>query len=649
VGETLEAKVRRLAAGSEVLRAIASVRADGGLALALGDAPLRPLYKPEIELLEALGNTARDWSRVRVADGFNPRRVRNCEFHGDVALGRFTRYVPLAGGLEVVAGLSNSTVADSVIGHNVLVRDVRLLANYVVCEEAVLVDCGRVTCSAGATFGNGLRVPVALEGGGREVELFAELDVNLAAAVARPGERRGELAGYRAAVANYRSRATSDRGIIGVGAHVWSVPRLEDVFVGLAARVDGAAAVVRSTMLSSAAEPTAVESGSIVTDSLLQWGVRVTGHAEVERSVLVESARVDRHGKVQNSVVGPNTEVAGGEVSSCVLGPFVGLHHESLLISTLWPGGRGNVGYGANVGSNHTSRAPDQEFWAGEGLFLGLGVNVKFPCDFSQAPYTVVACGTDLVPQKVTFPFSLVAPRQESLPEVPPAYNQISPGWMLRENVYALMRCEAKFRARNRAKRSRFDFAVFRRDTVELMLAAARSLEDVPAVRPLYTDRHIPGLGKNVLTDSDRVRAIDAYRFYARYWALLGLLDRLQTAGRAALEDDGSDATWSLQRRILADADLLDDVDMALDVSVGMAEKVAGDVERSRQRDDARGVRIIPDYADVHPAVADDPVVRAARAEARAVSEVVRRVTNRSTQSCRASDLDGRLLSVAGS
>src|SRR5205085_7317877 len=199
----------------------------------------------------------------------------------------------------------------------------------------------------------------------------------------------------------------------------------------------------------------------------VQWGARVSGLAVVERSVVGEQARVDRHAKVAASVVGPNAEVAAGEVSSCVLGPFAGCRHQSLLIATLWPLGRGNVGYGANAGSNHTSRAPDQEFRAGEGLFLGLGVNVKFPCDFAHAPYTVIACGTNLQPQKVTFPFSLIAPPKEHVPGVPPALNQITPAWVLRENVYALRRCEAKFKARNRAKRGRFDFAVFRRETVE--------------------------------------------------------------------------------------------------------------------------------------------------------------------------------------
>src|SRR5947207_10027121 len=115
--------------------------------------------------------------------------------------------------------------------------------------------------------------------------------------------------------------------------------------------------------------------------------------AVVDRSVLTEHSHAERHGKVTASIIGPNSGVGGGEVTSSLVGPFVGFHHQALLIAALWPEGKGNVAYGANAGSNHTSRAPDQEFRPGEGAFLGLGVNIKFPADFSQAPYTVLAPG----------------------------------------------------------------------------------------------------------------------------------------------------------------------------------------------------------------------------------------------------------------
>ena len=102
-----------------------------------------------------------------------------------------------------------------------------------------------------------------------------------------------------------------------------------------------------------------------------------------ECSAFAEHSSAEKHAKVTNSIVGPNTQIAQGEVTASLVGPFVGLHHQSMLIGVLWPEGKGNVASGANVGSNHTSRAPDQELWCGEGMFLGLGVNVKYPADFS--------------------------------------------------------------------------------------------------------------------------------------------------------------------------------------------------------------------------------------------------------------------------
>lgn len=619
MAETLESRVRALAADSELISSVASVRRDGGIALALNDTPTRHLFKSEIAQLEALGNTAEDWSRVRVADGFNPRRVRNCEFRGDVILGQFKQRVQIHAGIEVIAGVSNSTLVDCVVGNDAVVKDVRLLANTVIASNAVVVDCGRISCSVGVAFGNGTRVPIALEGGGREVEVFAEIDVALAAIAARPGPRRPELEGYRRAVADYRERATSDRGIIGTGAHIWSVPRIEDSYVGPAARIDGATSICRATILSTSDEPVVVESGAMISDAIVQWGCRVTGMAVVERSVLVEQARVERHGKVRDSVIGPNTIVAAGEVSSSLLGPFVGCHHQSLLISTLWPEGRGNVGYGANVGSNHTSRAPDQEFWAGEGLFLGLGVNVKFPCDFSRAPYTVIACAVNLPPQKVTFPFSLIAPLQEHYPEVPLVFNQISPAWMLRENVYALKRNEAKFRARNLARRNRFDSSVFRFETVECMRAAFHQLARITAEKKIYTERDIPGLGKNVMTERDRTRAVDAYRFYTCYYALLGLKGRVgdvlaegRTDLARLLTAISRDPVWEFQRDILVQDFGIADATTGLGLLVSMVLQVARDCEQAREKDDTRGVRIIDDYPDVHPAADRDRIVRQA-------------------------------------
>lgn len=624
--------VREAARNSELLRAVAAVREDGGLAYALGECRLRRLYPEEISRLESQGNTAEDWSRVRVADGFDFRRVRGCAFYGAVVIGRFAGRTPLAPGLELPAGLYDSTLADCVIGHDALVRDVRLLANYVLAATAVVLDCGEVSCEAGTAFGNGAFVTVGSECGGRAVAAYAELDVELASAVACPG---GSRAGdYAAAVEAYRREATSDRGLLGPRARVRATPTVRNVFLGAGAAIDGAALVADSTLLGGAGGPARVESGAVVSRSLLQGGSRVSAMAVVERSLLGENVRVGRHAKVADSILGPGTDVGAGEISSCLLGPLMACHHQSLLIATLWPGGRGNLAYGANVGSNHTSRAPDQEFWAGEGLFLGLGVNVKFPADFSRSPYTAVACGATLLPQKVAFPFSLIAPPSTHLPGVSPALNEIFPAWMIAENFFALRRCEAKYRARRPA----LDGRVFRPETVELLRDACRRLEAVPQPKDFYTERDIAGLGKNVLHESHRRQAIDTYRLALRSYALLGLLEQARAAtdgpGKldALLASPGDDPRWEHQRQLLVGELGVADVASGLRELPALLEWMACGVERSRAKDDERGRRVIDDYAETHVPADQDALVREVRAEQRRLADEAAEILRRLRQ-----------------
>jgi hypothetical protein len=616
-------KLYRATAQSEFVKTVAAARRDRGQTLALGDTPLRLLFRDEITQLERQGNSSADWSRVLVVEGFDWRWIEHSSFQGDVILGRFARQVTLAEGLQLPAGIYRSTLANCVIGHDALIRDVKILAGYIVCPCAILLDCGSIVCEGETAFGNGSQIPLGIESGGREVPVYAEIDVESAAAVARSRAQPGFLQRYQQAIEEYIARVRSPRGIIGTAAKVRTVPKIRNTFIGPCADLDGATLVTDSTILSGFEEPTLVDSGAAVSGSILQWGSRVTTMALVERSVVAEHAHVERHGKLSNSMLGPNSCVGGGEVTASLVGPFVNLHHQALLIATLWPEGRGNISYGANVGANHTVKMPDQEFWPGEGAFLGLGVNVKFPANFSQAPYLVMASGVTTLPQKIQFPFSLVKSLSASYADVSPAYNEIIPAWLLTDNLYAVKRNEDKFRARNKARRSSFDFRVFRPDIVDLMQSAWRRLAGVSHRKEFYTDRDIDGLGKNILLESHRVSAIAAYRYFIRYYALR----RLKTEV-AALFSEGSDQaahrvlttpsdnlSWEHARLILYEELGLCNVAEALRQLPAMLENIARHVADARCRDDERGARIIEDYTEAHVPAARDPVVQQAREE----------------------------------
>ena len=307
------ASVQEGLAKSDLVRAVAAIRADGGRRFALGDGRSRNLLDSEEAELQRLGNVADDWNSVLVSEGFDTSRVRSCTFHGEVLIGCFTETALLGGGLRIPSGLVRSTIANCIIGNGALVQDVRLLANYVVGPGAILFASGTIACCAPTDFGNGKSLPLGIQSGGREVPVFAEIDVETAAFMAAGRGRREMFERYQNAVAGYVAAVRSERGVIERHARICNTATVRNVYVGPHAIIDGATLVADSTLLSSESEPARVESGACVSSAIMQWGSGASTHAVVERSVLTDHVHVEQHGKVIDSILGPNTAVGSGE------------------------------------------------------------------------------------------------------------------------------------------------------------------------------------------------------------------------------------------------------------------------------------------------------------------------------------------------
>ncbi len=615
---------------SELLRAVRAVALDFGRSFVLGDSTLRPLTGNEIAELERGGNHCDDWGQIHVADRFDPRRVRHSSFHGTVLLGQFIGKVRVEGGLELPTGIYNSTVADCVIGPEALVRDVRLLARYAVRHCAVLWNCGSIACTSRTTFGNGQSLPLGIESGGRNVPIYAEISIPVATMQAVGSTRRATQQRYDGIIADYLAQVESERGIIERGAVIRNTLTLHNTYVGPHAIIDGATSVQESTLLSNIQEPAQVLTGSVVRNSVLQWGSRVRDLAVVERSVLTEHSEAECHAHVIDSILGPDTSIGVGEVAASLVGPLVRMHHQSLLIAALWPDGRGNVGQGADVGANHTSRAPDQECWLPEGIFMGLGVKLKYPVNLTRSPYSIISSGVTLAPQRIAFPYSLIRTPAERWPGVHPDANQVVPAWVLSQNLYALHRNLAKFRVRNRARRHRIDITLFTPKRIDLMRDACARLQAVGRIQDLYTSREIPGLGKNVLEEPHRRQAMVTYQFFIRYYALEGLVEQTQKwlVNRhepvdRLLSTPTTNPRWEHQRQLLAGELEVREVAAGLREFASMAERVALDVERSRRKDEERGREVLDDYTEVHGSVAQDPFVQQTWAETRQQQQLV--------------------------
>ncbi len=607
--------IRKSLSDSTFLAPLAQIRPDDGRHFALGDCLLRKLVSKEIEGLQKAGCSALDWSDILVSDDFDGRRFERVRFLRDVVLGRFTGVAAVVKGCDQPAGIYDAVLGNCVVGHNALVQRVGLISNVVIGPRCVLWNCGRIVCLGSTTFGSDTLVRVGPQANGRPIPLYPELDVAGAAALAT-GRESGLLGEYEAIRGEYRNRSRCHRTIICADSRILQTETLQNTFVGYGSIVDGCRVIADSTLLGSTEEPVQILNAASVQSSILQWGSRVESGASVANSLVCEYAQVQEQGSLSDSVLGPNSVVGRGEVGASLLGPFVALHHQSMLISTVWPEGRGNISSGANVGANHTGRAPDQEFWPGEGMFIGLGVNVRFPADFTLAPYSVLACSVTTSPQRVEFPFSLINSPTHVFPDLSPTLNQIIPAWVLTDTLYTLVRNERKYRDRNHARRMQFDFRILRPSLYESFRESCRRLESVHAQKPVYTERDIPGLGKNYLLEEVRGHALRGYRWFLRLDGLRRLqqvvTDLLPTdAGRArdAFNLPSQDPIWEAQRRWLAERERLADVDTALAELIIMLGQFAREVERSKAKDDQRGLRIRDDYASTHIAASADPVI----------------------------------------
>ncbi len=525
----------------------------------------RELTAAERTALSAQGNVLTS-SHVLAGAGFDADNIWHSRFVGRVVVG---------------GGVYHSTVEDCEIGEGATVDRCPHLRRVLVGARAVVRNAS-VDCTAPTSFGVGTVIKAGLGSPGKEVAVWDSMLLDDVTRFLNEPVLRAQVTALVNAV-------RFDRSVIGAGARVVNASWIDRSFLGEACVVEGAQWIETSTVLSSADEPSRVGPGVQLRNSLIQWGAEADTAAQLASAVLLEYSGAEKQAQITDSLVGPNTRIGLGEVNASVVGPFVGLHHQSLLIAAWWPEGRGNLGAGASVGSNHTSRAPDQELHAGEGTFFGLAAAVKYPANFEDAPYTVIASGAVIPPQRLAMPFSLVTDDEGG--------NRVVPGWVFRENPYLLLRNEAKFQQRNRARRHVFDLRIFRPDLVEKLWKAREFLEGIQG-KPVYDGRDLAALGKNRLLEADRISGIETYTAALRYTVL-----RIHADTR--LRGIPCDTAWldgQLERLKLASLTGRQRLVDWLDEERGLWKAALA----SKRKDDARGAAVIPDFMQFHTPAADD-------------------------------------------
>ena len=312
----------------------------------------RRLTETEIAALTANGCRAEDWSRLGVAEGFSPDRVRDVAFSGTCRLGRFTRDFALPGGVRKPAGVYRATLHDTTVGDEARIADVRgYIANYDIGEGALVVNVDRIYVDGPTAFGNGVEVAVLNETGGREVRMHEGLTAHEAylEAIYRHRPRLvAKLKGFAEGVARAR---TSDRGLIGAGARVMDTGLIHNVRIGPGAVVDGAARLYNGTLVSRPDAPVVIGRGVIADDFIVQDGSQVEDATRLTRCFVGQACTLGHGYSASDSLFFCNCQEENGEACAVFAGPFTVTHHKStLLIAGMFS--FMNAGSGSNQ-SNH--------------------------------------------------------------------------------------------------------------------------------------------------------------------------------------------------------------------------------------------------------------------------------------------------------
>ena len=332
-------------------------------------AKLRNLTAEEVATLEHNGNRCEDWNRVLVEANFDPARIHRSTFMGDVRLPAFYGTLLLPGDVSFPTGIYDSLVHNCIV-ENALVYKVSMLSNVLVRSSAVVHNVGTLVSSGKINFMIGSTMSVGNEMGGRELLVFPDITMDLVEAQLFHKAEADVQQSFEEQLKNFREEISLPFGVVGKGAVVSNTNIVRNSWIGAHSRVEGAAKIRNTIILSSLEESTHIYDSVIIENSDLQMGVKVHTGAEVQRSVLMSKSKVGCKAIVKSSIIAPCCHIEEGEVNSSYMGPLTQMHHHSLLIAALWPDGCGNLGYGANVGSNHTGRMPDQEIMPGQGMFF---------------------------------------------------------------------------------------------------------------------------------------------------------------------------------------------------------------------------------------------------------------------------------------
>lgn len=442
----------------------------------------RNLYADEIEVLVKNNNFAEDWNEILVTDLFDPNLVKNCEFFGRVTIGKLTHEYLECNDLRLPVGISNSTIISCDIRDNVVIRDVHYLSHYIINNNCILFNIQEMITTDHAKFGNGIIkegeeesvriwLEISNENEGRKVLPFESMIPADAYIWSRFREDKKLMKQLVGITDRAFDKKRGYYGEVGANAVIKNNRIIKDVKVGEYAYIKGANKLKNLTILSSKEEPSQIGEGVELVNGIVGYGCKIFYGCKAVRFLTGRNTQLKYGARLINSILGDNSTVSCCEILNNLIFPFHEQHHNTsfLIASTIL--GQSNIAAGATIGSNHNSRSPDGEVFAGRGFWPGLCTSFKHNSKF--ASFILIAKGSYKYELNIQYPFSLLSTNlKEEVINIIPAYWFIYNMYAIARNTYKILK-----RDKRKIKIQNIELEYLAPDTVSEILNAINRIE----------------------------------------------------------------------------------------------------------------------------------------------------------------------------
>ena len=312
----------------------------------------QPLTEEQITQLTDQGCSCGDWSKVRVAQGFNVKAVKSTHFSGHIRLGVFEKQVSFLGDLRKPSGISNATIHNCIIGNNVYISQVRnYISNYIIEDDTVIDNIELLAVDGESSFGNGTEVAVVNEAGGREIPIFDQLSAHIAYVIACYRHKPQVIKKLQELIEDYRRSVTSSMGLVGKGASLINCRIIKNVKIGPAGIIEGVNKLENGSVNSCEEDPVYIGPAVFAENFIACSGSKITDGTIIDKCFIGQGTVLSKQYSAENSVFFANCGGFHGEACAIFAGPYTVTHHKStLLIAGLFS--FLNAGSGTNQ-SNH--------------------------------------------------------------------------------------------------------------------------------------------------------------------------------------------------------------------------------------------------------------------------------------------------------